>query len=275
MKGSIAAMIVAVERLLKRTAIKGRIGFLITSDEEGPAVDGTVKVIEYLANAAVDIDWCIVGEPTSTSRLGDTIKNGRRGSMNGALKIHGKQGHVAYPHLAQNPVHAALTALDELTRAVWDNGNEFFPPTTFQLSNIHAGTGTENVIPGQMEVAFNFRFSPEVTDQQLQDRVVDVLNKHGLSYELHWRVSGYPFMTDRGTLVNATVDAIRSVCKLETELSTSGGTSDGRFIAPTGAEVLELGPINATIHQVDECVSCADVTKLAEVYEDILTRLLT
>ncbi len=275
MKSSIAAMVVAVERLLSSHSINGRIGFLITSDEEGPAVDGTVKVVEHLETQGIKMDWCIVGEPTSTTHLGDIIKNGRRGSMNGHLKINGTQGHVAYPHLAQNPVHDALAALDQLSKETWCNGNEFFPPTTFQISNIHAGTGVENVIPGQMNVTFNFRFSSEVTDQILRQRVDTILNQHNVNYELSWRVSGQPFITGRGTLVEATMAAIKSICNIESALSTSGGTSDGRFIAPTGAQVLELGPVNATIHQANECVSCADITKLTDVYEDILKRLLT
>ncbi|OED38321.1 succinyl-diaminopimelate desuccinylase [Chromatiales bacterium (ex Bugula neritina AB1)] len=275
MKSSIAAMVVAVERLLHDTKINGRIGFLITSDEEGPAVNGTAKVVEHLTTCGINMDWCIVGEPTSTSTLGDTIKNGRRGSMNGKLIVQGKQGHVAYPHLANNPVHTALAALAELTNEQWDNGNEFFPPTSFQISNIHSGTGAENVIPGNMEISFNFRFSPEVTDKQLQQRVNAILKKHNFPYELSWRVSGQPFITGRGALVKATADAIARNCNIDTELSTSGGTSDGRFIAPTGAEVLEFGPVNATIHQIDECVSCTDISTLSAVYEDILRRLLT
>lgn len=275
MKSSIAAMVVATERLLADTELKGRIGFLITSDEEGPAVDGTVKVVSHLQKSGVNIDWCIVGEPTSTSRLGDVIKNGRRGSMNGELIIKGKQGHVAYPHLADNPVHRASGAIQELCNESWDTGNEFFPPTSFQISNIHAGAGTENVIPGELAITFNFRFSTESTTDQLQERVTRVLEKHELTYKLKWRISGHPFITERGPLVEATVGAIRDVCAIQTELSTSGGTSDGRFIAPTGAEVLELGPLNDTIHQVDERVSCSDLNTLTDVYENILRRLLT
>ncbi len=275
MKSSIAAMMIAVERVMTEQSVKGRIGFLITSDEEGPAIDGTVKVMDYLSKQGTTIDWCIVGEPTSTNKLGDIIKNGRRGSMNGHLIVHGKQGHVAYPHLADNPVHAISAALHELTSASWDNGNEFFPPTTFQVSNINAGTGVDNVIPGNLSARFNFRFSTEVTVDQLQARVTDILDKHKVGYELNWRVSGHPFITERGKLVDATVDAIRSVCGYETELSTSGGTSDGRFIAPSGAEVLELGPLNATIHQADECVSCNDLEKLTDVYAAVVKQLLT
>ena len=275
MKSSIAAMMIAVEKLIKTQSLKGRIGFLITSDEEGPATDGTVKVVDYLSRQGIKIDWCIVGEPTSTERLGDIIKNGRRGSMNGLLTIKGKQGHVAYPHLAENPVHLAAGALRDLTEATWDMGNEFFPPTTFQVSNINAGTGVENVIPGELSIRFNFRFSTEVTTDQLQNRVTEILDQHDLKYNLSWRISGQPFITGRGALVKATEESIQQICGYATELSTTGGTSDGRFIAPTGAEVLELGPVNATIHQANECVSCEDLEKLTEVYYEILKRLIT
>ncbi len=275
MKSSIAAMMVAVERIMTTEKIKGRIGFLITSDEEGPAKDGTVKVIKHLTESGTTIDWCIVGEPTSTDKIGDIIKNGRRGSMNGLLSIKGKQGHVAYPHLANNPIHLVASALTELSTATWDQGNEFFPPTTFQVSNINAGTGADNVIPADLSMRFNFRFSTEVTVEQLQQRVVEILNKLDIDYDLSWRVSGQPFITGRGKLVEATEQSIQKVCGYNTQLSTTGGTSDGRFIAPTGAEVLELGPINASIHQVDECVSCDDLEKLTDIYTDILRRLLT
>lgn len=274
MKGSIAAMVVAVERLFAKGPINGRIGFLITSDEEGPATNGTVKVVEYLEQNATKIDWCIVGEPTSTTNLGDVIKNGRRGSLNGTLNIKGKQGHVAYPHLGENPVHKFADALAALTQKQWDNGNEFFPATTFQISNIHAGTGVTNVIPGAMEVKFNFRFSTEVTSDELQQRVTSILDAHNLNYDLDWNLSGNPFITGRGELVDATVSAIKKICKRDTELSTSGGTSDGRFIAPTGAQVLELGPCNATIHQIDEHVTVAELDTLTDVYEELLTNLL-
>jgi succinyl-diaminopimelate desuccinylase len=274
MKSSIAAMMVATRRVMQRHTLKGRLGFLITGDEEGPATDGTVKVIDYLNDHGVKIDWCIVGEPTSTAQLGDVIKNGRRGSLNGKLTVHGRQGHVAYPHLAQNPVHLFAEALAELTAEAWDNGNEFFPPTTFQISNLNAGTGVENVIPGELSCQFNFRFSTEVTDEQLKSRVVEILQARNLDYELSWRLSGNPFITNRGRLVDATSKAIETVCGITTELSTSGGTSDGRFIAPTGAEVLELGPINATIHQIDECVSCDDLLLLTDIYEKIIVDLL-
>ena len=274
MKSSIAAMIVAVERVFEKGNINGRIGFLITSDEEGPAVNGTVKVIEYLEDNKTKIDWCVVGEPTSTDKLGDVIKNGRRGSLNGDLTIKGKQGHVAYPHLGDNPVHRFSGTLADLTSEVWDNGNEFFPATTFQISNIHAGTGVTNVIPGELSVKFNFRFSTEVTAENLKQRVTDILDRHKINYELKWSLSGNPFITGRSELVNATVDAIQKVTGRKTELSTSGGTSDGRFIAPTGAQVLELGPCNATIHQIDEHVTLAEIDTLTDVYETLLCNLL-
>jgi succinyl-diaminopimelate desuccinylase len=274
MKSSIAAMMIACRRVLTNNQIKGQLGFLITSDEEGPATDGTVKVVEHLNNIGTSIDWCIVGEPTSTTHLGDIVKNGRRGSLNGRVTVKGKQGHVAYPHLAENPVHLFAGALQELTSEQWDNGNEFFPPTTFQISNLHAGTGVENVIPGELSCQFNFRFSTEVTAEQLKQRVQSVLDAHQLNADISWRLSGNPFITGRGRLVEATSAAIEAVCGRTTELSTSGGTSDGRFIAPTGAEVLELGPVNATIHQIDECVSCEDLEQLTDLYEQIIIKLL-
>lgn len=275
MKSSIAAMMVAAKRVMANHQLDGRLGFLITSDEEGPAVDGTVKVVDYLQQQDTKIDWCIVGEPTSTTHLGDIVKNGRRGSLNGRLTITGKQGHVAYPHLARNPVHLAADVLQQLTGEQWDNGNEFFPPTTFQISNLNAGTGVENVIPGELVCQFNFRFSTEVTAEQLKARVHELLDAHQLDYNISWRLSGNPFITGRGRLVEATSRSIEKVCGYATELSTSGGTSDGRFIAPTGAEVLELGPVNATIHQIDECVSCDDLLLLTDVYENIIIDLLT
>ncbi len=274
MKSSIAAMVVAVERVLEKGNINGRIGFLITSDEEGPAVNGTVKVVEHLENNKIKMDWCVVGEPTSTDHLGDIIKNGRRGSLNGHLLVKGKQGHVAYPHLGINPIHEFSNALSALTQEQWDNGNEFFPATTFQISNLQAGTGADNVIPGDLSVRFNFRFSTEVTAEELKERVINILDASNLNYEINWRLSGNPFITGRAELVQATVAAIKKVCNTEAELSTSGGTSDGRFIAPTGAQVLELGPCNATIHQVDECVSVSDLDKLTDVYEELLRQLL-
>lgn len=275
MKGSLAAFVTACERFIQaHPRHRGSIGFLITSDEEGPAVNGTVKVVEHLSRRNEKIDWCIVGEPSSTRSVGDVIKNGRRGSLGARLLVKGIQGHVAYPHLAANPIHLASPALVDLTREVWDQGNEFFPATSFQISNIHGGTGATNVIPGELEVIFNFRFSTEVTEEELKARTEAILQRHGLSYELEWTLSGQPFLTPRGDLVNAVSAAIKDVTGTEAELSTSGGTSDGRFIAPTGAQVVELGPINATIHKVDEHVSVRDLDQLSEIYEEVLKRLL-
>lgn len=276
MKGSIAAMITACERFVTNyPQHKGSIAFLITSDEEGPSVDGTVKVIEVLEARQEKIRACIVGEPSSVRQVGDVIKNGRRGSLNGELKVKGTQGHVAYPHLADNPVHALAPALQELCALQWDQGNAFFPPTTFQVSNIHAGTGASNVIPGSAEVQFNFRFSTEVTQDELMARVEAVLDSHQLRYDLQWKLSGQPFITGTGELVDAAKAAIREIAGIDTELSTSGGTSDGRFIAPTGAQVVELGPVNATIHKIDECVRTDDLDALSQMYERILEKLLT
>ncbi len=275
MKSSIAAMVVAVERFVARHPDhRGSIAFLLTSDEEGPSVDGTVKVVEKLEQRGEKIDWCLVGEPSSESRLGDVVKNGRRGSLNGALKVKGIQGHVGYPHLARNPIHAVAPALAELARIEWDRGNDHFPPTGFQVSNINGGTGAENVIPGSVEILFNLRFSTEQTAESLQARVEEVLRSHGLDYELDWRLSGNPFLTSAGELVDAARKAIREVTGVETHLSTGGGTSDGRFIAPTGAQVLEVGPVNGTIHKIDECIPVADIEALAEIYERVLAGLL-
>ena len=276
MKGSLAAMIVATERFVtKYPNHKGSISFLITSDEEGPFINGTTRVIDTLESRGEKIDMCLVGEPSSRDVLGDVVKNGRRGSLTGFLKVKGIQGHVAYPHLAQNPIHLATEALTELSQTQWDKGNDFFPATSFQISNINGGTGAGNVIPGELDVQFNFRFSTEVTHQQLQQRVIDILQKHNLNYELNWIVNGLPFITEHGPLVDATVNAIESVTGLVTNLETTGGTSDGRFIAQTGAKVIELGPRNATIHKVDECVSTDDLIKLTDIYEQILEQLLT
>ena len=276
MKGSLAAMVTACERFVAQYPDhKGSIAFLITSDEEGPAHDGTVKVVQQLEARGEKMDMCLVGEPTSTNKVGDVIKNGRRGSLGCRLTIHGRQGHVAYPHLADNPVHRFAPAMAELTTEVWDNGNEFFPATAFQISNIHAGTGATNVIPGDLVIDFNFRFSTEVTDSQLRRRVENILNKHQLKYTIDWALSGQPFLTPKGQLVDAMKAAIKSVCGIDTELSTSGGTSDGRFIAPTGAQVVELGPLNATIHQIDEHVSVEELDQLSDIYEQILINLLT
>ncbi len=275
MKSSIAAMVTACERFLAaHPEPKGSIAFLITSDEEGPAVDGTVRVVERLEQRNEKIDWCLVGEPTCATRLGDTLKNGRRGSLGGRLRVLGKQGHIAYPHLANNPIHAALPALTELTAIQWDEGNAFFPPTSFQISNIHGGTGATNVIPGELEVLFNFRFSTEVTEETLRQRVESLLDSHGFDHELEWTLSGHPYLTRPGRLVEACRRAIREVTGMEAELSTSGGTSDGRFIAPTGAQVVEFGPLNATIHQIDERIGVEELEQLSGIYERILEQLL-
>lgn len=275
MKGSLAAMLTATERFVTRHPDhKGSLAFLITSDEEGPAKNGTVKVVDALEARSEKIDWCLVGEPSSTRHVGDVVKNGRRGSLGCVLDVRGIQGHVAYPHLARNPVHQVAPALAELAETEWDQGNEFFPETTFQVSNIRAGTGATNVIPGACQVVFNFRFSTETTPELLRERVEAVLDGHGLDYAIDWHLSGLPFLTPRGELVEAAQKAIKVVAGLETELSTAGGTSDGRFIAPTGAQVLELGPLNTTIHQVDECVSVEDLDLLSCMYERILENLL-
>jgi succinyl-diaminopimelate desuccinylase len=275
MKGSIAAMITACERfIVAHPKHRGSLAFLITSDEEGIATEGTVKVIETLEARGEKIDWCLVGEPSSVKQAGDVVKNGRRGSLSGTLSVRGVQGHVAYPHLADNPVHRALPVLTELTATVWDNGNEFFPPTTFQISNLHAGTGATNVIPGTLEVLFNFRYSTETDAPTLKKRVHELLDKHGLDYQLDWFHSGAPFLTPAGALVDAVRIAVREVTGLETELSTSGGTSDGRFIAPTGAQVVELGPVNATIHKVNECVAVEALEQLSMMYEGVMRELL-
>ncbi len=275
MKSSIAAMVCACENLLQdKKEIAGSIGFLITSDEEGPATDGTVKVVEYLQNNNEKIDWCLVGEPSSTNTLGDVIKNGRRGSIGGNLTIHGVQGHIAYPHLAKNPIHLFVDAMQILCNEVWDNGNDFFPPTSFQISNINGGTGASNVIPGDLNVQFNLRFSTEITDQAIRSRIEDILDEHQLDYTLDWSLSGQPFLTPGGKLVEAAKQAIKSVCDIEAELSTAGGTSDGRFIAPTGAQVVELGPVNDSIHKIDENINITELERLTEIYTDILQRLL-
>lgn len=276
MKGSLAAMITACEAFVeKHPDHKGRIAFLITSDEEGPAIDGTVKVVEWLEARNTKIDWCIVGEPSSTACVGDVIKNGRRGSLGASLTIKGVQGHVAYPHLADNPIHKLAPALTELAAEHWDQGNEFFPATSFQVSNINGGTGATNVIPGDVNLLCNFRFSTEVTESELRQRTEAILAKHNLNYELDWNLSGQPFLTDKGELVDALVAGIAEEVGRDTELSTAGGTSDGRFIAPTGSQVVELGPVNATIHKVDECVSVEDLETLSRIYVRALAHLLT
>ena len=275
MKGSLAAMVVACEEFVdQHPDHPGRIGFLITSDEEGDAIDGTVKVMDYLQQQGKSIDWCLVGEPSSSASLGDVIKNGRRGSLGAVLTVKGIQGHIAYPQLADNPIHRALPALAALTAEVWDQGNEFFPPTSLQISNINGGTGVTNVIPGTLQVLFNFRFSTEVTDTVLRERTQAILDAHALDYDIKWSLSGQPFLTPSGELVEAAVSSIAAVTGLATELSTSGGTSDGRFIAPSGAQVVEVGPINASIHKLNENVLAADLPRLADIYRGILERLL-
>lgn len=275
MKGSLAAMLVATEKFVKANPQhKGSIAFLITSDEEGPFINGTTRVIDTLEARNEKITWCLVGEPSSTSEVGDIVKNGRRGSLTADLLVKGIQGHVAYPHLARNPIHESTLALAELANTTWDRGNESFPPTSFQISNINGGTGAGNVIPGELKICFNFRFSTEVTDQMLITRTTQVLDAHKLDYDIDWTFNGQPFLTDSGELVKATQQAIKNCTGRETQLSTAGGTSDGRFIAPTGAQVIELGPVNATIHKIDECVKIDDLDTLADIYQDILQRLL-
>jgi succinyl-diaminopimelate desuccinylase len=276
MKSSLAAMITATERFVARhPQHAGSLAFLFTSDEEGPSVDGTRKVMEVLEARREKIDWCVVGEPTSSEVLGDTIKVGRRGSLSGRLTVHGVQGHIAYPQLADNPVHGFAPALAELVQTHWDAGNEFFQPTTFQVSNIAAGTGAPNVVPGELTARFNLRFSTEQTVERLQRSVLEVLDRHQVKYTLEWFVSGLPFLTRPGTLTEAVATAVRETLGQEPRFSTTGGTSDGRFIAPTGAQVVELGVINATIHKVNECVRVADIDALSLAYERIMELLLT
>ena len=274
MKTSLAAMVVAVEEFLEKHPEPAlSIAFLLTSDEEGPALDGTVAVCERLKARGEKLDYCIVGEPTSVDRTGDMIKNGRRGTMSGKLTVKGVQGHIAYPHLAKNPIHLVAPALAELVTIEWDCGNEFFPPTSWQVSNIHGGTGVGNVIPGAVVIDFNFRFSTESTPDDLQQRLLAVLQQHGLDFELQWTVGGLPFLTTPGTLVNAVQSAIRAETGIETELSTTGGTSDGRFIAKICPQVIELGPPNASIHKIDECVALADIEPLKNIYRRVLETL--
>jgi succinyl-diaminopimelate desuccinylase len=275
MKTSLAAMVVAAEEFVHAApAHAGRIAFLLTSDEEGPSVDGTVKVVQALAERGEQLDCCIVGEPTSVETLGDMIKNGRRGSLSGKLTVRGVQGHVAYPQLARNPVHLAAPALAELAAQVWDAGNDYFPPTTWQISNIHAGTGATNVIPGDLVVDFNFRFSTASTPEGLKGRVGQILDRHGLDWSVTWTLGGEPFLTPVGTLVSALSSAIQAETGVTTELSTTGGTSDGRFIAKVCQQVVEFGPVNATIHKVDECVSVDAVEPLKNIYRRVLETLL-
>ncbi len=275
MKGSLACMVVAVERFIAQYPDhKGSVSFLITSDEEGPFINGTTRVVDTLKERNELIDMCIVGEPSSTNFVGDVVKNGRRGSLTGELSVKGIQGHVAYPHLARNPVHQAMPALTELAMTKWDDGNDYFPPTSFQIPNMNAGTGASNVIPGELDVMFNFRFSTELTYEEIQRRVHSTLDAHGLDYELNWIINGLPFLTDTGSLLDAVVKSVADVNHNAPELLTTGGTSDGRFIAQMGAQVVELGPVNATIHKVNECVNIADLEKLTDMYQKVLENLL-
>ena len=274
MKGSLASMIVAVEQFIaEHPDHTGSIGFLITSDEEGPFINGTVRVVETLMARGENIDMCIVGEPSSTEFVGDVVKNGRRGSITGDLTIKGTQGHVAYPHLANNPVHSSLLAINELATTEWDKGNDYFPPTSFQIPNVSAGTGASNVIPGEFNVQFNLRFSTELSNDIIVERITTTLDKYDFEYDLKWTFNGDPFLTDAGSLLDAIVDAVGHVNDVKPALLTTGGTSDGRFIARMGGQVVELGPVNATIHKVNECVKVADLEKLTDMYERTLVNL--
>jgi succinyl-diaminopimelate desuccinylase len=276
MKVSDAAFVTATERFLAaHPEPRGSIAFLLTSDEEGPAVDGTVKVVEALKARGETLDYCIVGEPTCAAQFGDTIKNGRRGSLSGRLRIKGVQGHIAYPHLAKNPIHLAAPAIAELAETMWDEGNAYFPPTTWQISNIHAGTGADNVIPGEVEILFNFRFSTASTAEGLMDAMHEILDSHGLDYEIDWKLSGRPYLTPRGVLCDRLTEAIVEVTGVTPELSTSGGTSDGRFIADICPQVVEFGPLNQTIHKLNENVPLEDIERLAAIYQRTLEKLLT
>lgn len=279
MKGSLAAMIVATERFVTDYPnYHGAIAYLITSDEEGPFINGTTRVIDTLEARNEKITYCIVGEPSSSNFVGDIIKNGRRGSISAEVDIKGKQGHVAYPEHVTNPIHSAMPALTELSQYRWDNGNDYFPATSFQLSNIHSGTGATNVVPGHLTALFNLRYSTELTDQTIVQKVESILNKHQLDYDIKWTFNGKPFITELGKeeddFLTSVTQAIYSVTRIEPQLSTSGGTSDGRFIAPTGAKVIELGPCNATIHQVNESVICSDLDKLCDIYYACLQQVL-
>ena len=275
MKGSLASMVIATEKFIEKNPNhNGMIGFLITSDEEGLAVNGTIKVMEYLKENNQKIDYCLVGEPSSTAVLGDVIKNGRRGSLNACLRIKGKQGHIAYPQLADNPIHLVVPVLNRLCDESWDDGNDYFPATSFQISNIHSGTKVTNIIPGEVEVMFNFRYSTETTHEALKQRVTDILDSYNLDYSIEWEHSGYPFLTPKGELVSACIGAIRKIKSIDSELLTSGGTSDGRFISQMGTQVVELGPVNESIHQVNESVSVEDLEDLTEIYFQVLTKIL-
>lgn len=276
MKGSVAAMVTAIERYVASGQVmKGSVALLLTSDEEGPAVDGTCKVVEALDARNETLDYCVVGEPTSTNQLGDKIKNGRRGSLSGKLIVTGKQGHVAYPHLAENPTHKAFKMLDELVSIKWDNGDADFPPTTLQISNMQAGTGAGNVIPGTLTVDFNLRYSPATTRKQIQDKLNDLIETHQLDASIDWHDSAHPFLTKTGSLTEAMRTAITNVVGIDAILDTGGGTSDGRFIAKTCSQVIEFGPLNATIHQTDERISCADIDSLSTIYENLLGLILS
>lgn len=275
MKTSDAAFVTATERFLAmHPDHKGSIALLFTSDEEGPAVDGTVKVVEALKERGEALDYCIVGEPTSAAEFGDTIKNGRRGSLSGTLRVKGVQGHIAYPHLARNPIHLAAPAIAELADTMWDEGNAWFPPTTWQISNIHGGTGVTNVIPGELEIQFNFRYATASTADGLMDAMHEILDSHGLDYTIDWQLSAKPFLTPRGALCDRLSEAIREVTGVTPDLSTSGGTSDGRFIAEVCREVVEFGPLNATIHKLNECIAVDDIEQLAAIYQKTLEKLL-
>ncbi|MFZ4538281.1 succinyl-diaminopimelate desuccinylase [Propionivibrio sp.] len=275
MKSSLAAFVTATEAFVAdRPQHGGSIAFLLTSDEEGDAVDGTIAVTEALAARNETIDYCVIGEPTAVSQLGDTIKNGRRGSLSGKLTVKGVQGHIAYPHLAINPIHLAAPAIAELANSVWDQGNEFFPPTTWQISNIHGGTGVNNVIPGHVDILFNFRFATASTPERLKSKIGEILERHGLNYDIAWILGAKPFQTGNGALIDASLAAIREEMGIDAELSTSGGTSDGRFIADICPQVIEIGPVNASIHKLDECVEIAALPQLSAIYRRILDQLL-
>ena len=275
MKGGLAAMVTATESFVKDNPNhKGTIAFLITSDEEGVAINGTVKVMDYLKENNQKIDFCLLGEPSSTSVTGDVIKNGRRGSLNGVINVNGKQGHVAYPHLAKNPIHLFSQALSDLCSQEWDSGNEYFPATSFQVSNIHSGDGVTNVIPGKAKIMFNFRYSTETTKEELMAKVHEILDNHKIDYTIDWSHSGYPFLTPVGDLVSACVTAVEETKDITPELSTSGGTSDGRFIAQEGTQIVELGPVNATIHQVNESILVEDLEDLSHIYSKVLSKIL-
>lgn len=275
MKSSLAAFVTAIEEFIARhPQHPGSIALLLTSDEEGPALEGTRRVVDWLSDQGIRIDYCVVGEPTSSKTLGDVIKNGRRGSLNGRLTVRGVQGHVAYPHLARNPIHALAPALAELVATEWDRGNADFPPTSFQISNVHAGTGADNVIPGTLDLTFNFRFSTAVTAPGLRGRVAEILGRHGVTHDLAWTLSGEPYLTRRGKLVEVSRRAVHECEGVDPALSTDGGTSDGRFIAPTGAEVIELGPLNATIHKIDERIALNEPARLSAIYGRMLEKLL-